>query len=205
MKSMVMILLLVALIGCTLGEKSAGKGVITETTNVALARGTIFLYDSSRLEHTLIQVFRADSVPAAWEGVAFALDTTNALGEWSIGHLFEAEYQAVAISADSQWMGQVYFNVVADVDTIIDLRIQLSPKDTLVGVFENYYSIVDTLPQGKYLRANMKGLGHVVSLDSTGAYMFPNVPKGQHFVRIQLVDGIPTHEVTLWEDWIMVE
>jgi len=205
MKSIVISLIVCFIFNCSLGEKSAGKGVITETTNIGLARGILYSVDSTPLANAWITVYRAHDIPAAWEGVAFARDTTNRSGEWGVSHLFEAEYQAIALSPDSLWMGQLYFTITGLRDTISGLEIQMAPADTLIGFFDEYQNIMDTLPASKSLRANLRGMGHVVSLNNDGSYQFIGVPKGMHYVRIQLVDGIPTHEQTLWEDWISVE
>lgn len=199
------LLVFLILLGCSSHENSAGKGVITETTNVGVARGHVELFQGDSVPRAIVRIFRAEDIPAAWEGAVYAVDTTDAEGNWSVEHLYVADYQAVAVSMDSAYMGQVYFTIDENQDSLAALAIPLAAPDTLSGVFADYQAVQDTLSEGYRLRACLRGLGYSVFLTETGTYEFTGVPRGRHFLRIQSTDWVPGHEITIWEDWVEVK
>jgi len=205
MKWIILTIFLSMIFSCSMFQENAGKGVITETTNVGVARGLVASSMGAPVELAFVSVFRAQDIPSAWEGQVYATDTTGTNGTWSVDSLYEADYQAVAITPDSSMMGQVYFPITTSQDSITELKITLEPTDTLRGKYDDYAVVMDTLTQGWLLRANLRGLGANALLSDNGTYEFPGVPRGLHYVRVQRIDGIPGHETTLWQDWILVE
>lgn len=196
---------LVLFVGCTSQDKSAGKGVITETTNGTSARGWIELSQGVPAPETFVKIYRAQDIPSAWEGIVYAADTTDQDGHWSVGGIFEAQYQAIAMSADGKVMGMTYFSVLANQEEEAEVPIALNPMDTLYGEYADFSAVKDTLSEGWFLRACLRGLGYTKNLGEAGEFSFEGVPRGSHYVRIQRVDGAPSHEETLWAGWIEVE
>jgi hypothetical protein len=197
-------LLIGILFGCSSHENSAGKGVITETTNIGVARGHVEISQGEPASKVFIQIFRADQTPSAWEGMIYGEDTTDENGNWSIDDLYEGDYQVIAFTKDSLKMGQGYFTIKAEQDSLATLDIPLADADTLFQVFPYFQEALDTMPEGYQLRACLRGLGRWTFMGNDGSFEFDGVPRGKHYVRVQYIDGVPGHETTIWEDWVDV-
>jgi len=194
--------LVLLLVACGAEDRSAGKGVITETTNAPAARGRVRTVDSVAVVSGTVQVVRADDVPEAWNGVVRSSATLDAEGRYRVGGLVPAALEVHAVVRDTRGrllQGKIPFTV-SEGDTLVTVPELLAGRaSVLEGRFAPYDSVVGTLAEGWRLRATVRGLGSWVFLDSLGAWRFPDVAAGVWRVRVQKVDGVPGHETTLWE------
>jgi hypothetical protein len=190
------------LVSCGSEERSAGKGVITETTNAPAARGRVRTSDSVAVVSGTVKVVRADDVPEAWNGVVRSTAYVDGDGRYRVGGLVPAALEVHAVVRDSRGrllQGKVPFAVSADDTLVMVPELVASRASVLEGRFLAYDSAVATLESGWRLRSTVRGLGAWVFLDSVGGWRFSDVSAGTWRVRIQKVDGIPGHETTLWE------
>jgi hypothetical protein len=190
------------LASCGTDERSAGKGVITETTNAPAARGVVRTVDSVAVVSGTVQVVRADDVPEAWNGVVRSSAPVDGEGGYRVAGLVPAAFEVHAVVRDARGrllQGKVPF-ILPEGDSLVSVpEIVAGRASVLQGRFAAYDSVVATLDSGWRLRSTARGLGAWVFLDSLGGWAFHDVAAGVWRVRIQKVDGIPGHETTLWE------
>lgn len=190
------------LVACGTDGPSAGKGVITETTNAPAARGVVRTADSVAVVSGTVQVVRADDVPEAWNGIVRSSAPVDGEGRYRVAGLVPAAFEVHAVVRDARGrllQGKVPFTLLEG-DSLVSVPEMVAGRaSVLQGRYAAHDSVVATLSQGWRLRSTVRGLGAWVFLDSTGGWAFPDVAAGVWRVRIQKVDGIPGHETTLWE------
>lgn len=201
----VAVLLLAASLLASCGSEDkgvAGRGVITETTNGAVARGRLVTSDSSVLVAGEVVAVQSEDVPEAWNGWARSVDSIGPGGEFVLSGLPAASFDLFAVARDDQGRqvrGTVAFQVPLG-ETRIDLpELEVTRPSALQGRYAAYDSLVPTLPSGWRVRATVRGLGRWVFLDSIGGWRIDDVARGTYRVRIQKHDGTPGNETTLME------
>lgn len=180
----------------------AGRGVITETTNGAAARGRLVSADSSVLLSGEVLAVQSEDVPEAWNGLARSVDSIGPDGAFRLKGLPAKSFDLFAVARDDQGRmvrGTVAFQVRPG-DSLVDLPdLRVFRPSVLQGRYAAYDSLVPTLANGWHVRATVRGLGRWVFLDSTGSWRLEDVAPGSYRVRIQKHDGTPGSETTLLE------
>lgn len=190
------------LASCGSEDRSAGKGVITETTNAPAARGVVRTSDSVAVVSGTVQVVRADDVPEAWNGIVRSSAHVDGEGGYRVAGLVPAALEVHAVVRDARGrllQGKVPFTVSPGDSLVSVPELVAGRASVLQGRYAAYDSVVAGLESGWRLRSTVRGLGAWMFLDSTGAWAFRDVAAGVWRVRIQKVDGIPGRETTIWE------
>ncbi|MBK9577810.1 MAG: hypothetical protein IPO40_12095 [Fibrobacteres bacterium] len=189
------------LLGCSYGDRDAGKGIITETTNGVSARGRIVTADSVPVvSGTVVAVQDADS-PDAWEGKPRASGQIQPNGSYQLVGLDQPKliFYASATNANGNTrQGAVKVSVDGPDDFVAPDLVVGRPAH-LEGTYAAYDSVSQTLTGAWKLRVVVRGLGFSQFLDSA-RWRFDSIPPGFYHYRIQKVDWIPGHETTLFED-----
>ena len=180
----------------------AGRGVITETTNGAAARGRLVSIDSVPLVSGEVRVVLADDVPEAWSGRVRSMDTISREGGFRVAGLAANDYELYAVARDSlgrEILGKGSFRLTPR-DSLLDLPDVVAGRSSrIAGRYAAYDSLVSVLERGWRVRAAVRGLGQWVFLDSVGGWSFDGIASGTYRVRIQKLDGVPGNETTLQE------
>jgi hypothetical protein len=190
------------LAACGLDDpRTAGKGVITETTNSPAARGRLATSDSTPISTGTVRVVIDEDVPESWNGKSRAVAVVASNGEFRLTGLDKPAFLLLAKAIDAKGRTRTGLSTfsVAGQDEIILPEIVITAPASLGGRFERYDSVAATLNGDWRLRAKVRGLGAEVFLDSTGRWNCDSVPAGRYRVRIEKVDGTPGHETTLWD------
>lgn len=180
----------------------AGRGVITETTNGAAARGRLVTADSSVLVAGEVRAVQSQDVPEAWNGWARSVDSIGPDGAFVLSGLPTASFDLFAVARDDQGR-QVRATVAFQVrpgDSLVDLpELEVTRPSVLQGRYAAYDSLLPTLASGWRVRATVRGIGRWVFLDSVGGWRIDDVARGTYRVRIQKHDGTPGNETTVLE------
>jgi len=176
----------------------AGRGVITETTNGVAARGRLVTADSTPVVEGRVRVVLDEDIPESWNGAARDSSLVDPTGAYRLIGLDHPNYTLYAVAKDGKGRfvaGQFSFRV-GDSDVVLP-DFAVAAQARMQGRFAAYDSVSAALPTGWFLRATVRGLGSWIRLDSVGGWHFDSIPSGIHHVRIQKVDGNPTHETTI--------
>jgi hypothetical protein len=191
-----------ALWGCSSAtEDLAGKGVITETTNGVSVRGQVVSADSIPLVGGSLRAVLDEDVPEAWNGTSRAVASFGSDGRFLLTGLDKPRFLLYADAKNSlgQRRAAIASIAISGDSTQTMPSIAVAPVGILDGRYTAYDSVAMTLASGWKLRATVRGLGAWAFLDSAGGWSFDSVPAGSYHLRIQKVDGVPTHETTLLE------
>ncbi|MEN9352690.1 MAG: hypothetical protein RL318_15 [Fibrobacterota bacterium] len=189
------------LCGCSTTESLSGKGIITETTNGVSVRGQVVSADSVPLVGGSVRAVLDEDVPESWNGTSRAIASFGSDGGFLLKGLDKPRFILFAEAKNDrgQHRAGVASLTISGDSTQTMLPFVAAPASILQGRYAAYDSVAATLASGWQLRATVRGLGMWTFLDSTGGWSFDSVPAGSYHLRIQKVDGTPTHETTLME------
>lgn len=186
-------------LGCSFGDRDAGKGIITETTNGVTARGRLVTPDSQPIQRGTIRAVIDEDVPEAWNGTSRSVSGVGSDGSFELRGLDKPRMILLADASTGHGAyGSSRSVQVHDTDfRLPDLVVQ--PRERLAGSWASFDSVATALPSGWFLRVTVRGLPDWHRMDSKD-WVFDSLPAGRWHVRIQAVDGVPGHETTLWRD-----
>ncbi|MBK8800747.1 MAG: hypothetical protein IPN71_01575 [Fibrobacteres bacterium] len=189
------------LAGCSFGDREAGKGIITETTNGVSARGRIVTADSVPVVSGTVVAVQDANTPDAWEGKPRASGKIQSNGSYQLAGLDQPKlvFYANATNADGNARQGVMKVSVDGPDDFVAPDLVVALPGYLEGTYAAYDSVSQTLTGAWKLRIVVRGLGITQLLDSAH-WRFDSIPPGFYHYRIQKVDWIPGHETTVFED-----
>lgn len=188
-------------LSCSFGDREAGKGIITETTNGVNARGRIVTVDSVPVVAGEVVAVLDEDVPEAWEGKTRSRGAIQSNGSYVLSGLDKPRmiFYAKATNANGHLRQGAMKVSVDGPDDFTAPDLVAAKPGRLASRYAAYDSVSATLTGAWKLRVVVRGLGLSALLDSA-SWSFDSLPPGLHHYRIQKIDGIPGHETILLED-----